>query len=293
MKTLKHYLYKKLMPTALLLAAVAGCYPEDDLNVDKQPVDVELSELDQYIQDNFTEPYDMAIRYRYVDRFVSPTERVAPPRLDVVRPMLDFIEFFWVEPFNAVPGGREFFKNHVPPEIVLLGGLIYNSNGTVILGRAENGARITFTDVNSIDPADLSWRDQQLQTVYHEFAHTVHQRYKLPPAFEEISPEGYSSAGAWFNVSNQEALQRGFVSPYATSSPNEDFAETVALLTFDPDFANVYIQDEEDCETEDCLSRNEGRAKIRDKVNAIAGHYEQVTGVDLFELRAEVQSRLQ
>ncbi|MDN5214457.1 putative zinc-binding metallopeptidase [Fulvivirgaceae bacterium BMA12] len=271
----------------------SSCYDDESLNVPVRDVNVDLSDpLDRYIQENFTDKYGMAIRYRFVDRYVDPDERVAPPRVEVVRPMLDFIQKFWIDPYLEVANGEAFFKDHVPAEIVFLGGFIFNEDGTVTLGTADAGAQITFTNVNSIDPDDVDWRALQLQTVYHEFAHTVHQRYKLPVAFETISPTGYSSAGSWFNVPEEEALQRGFVSPYSTSSPNEDFAETVAFYLFDPNFLDDTLTDEPDCESADCESRNEGRERIRQKVNAISAHYEKVTGVSLQALREAVQSKL-
>ncbi|MDN5202376.1 putative zinc-binding metallopeptidase [Fulvivirgaceae bacterium BMA10] len=270
-----------------------SCYQDEKLNVPVKDTNVDLSSpLDRYIEDNFTKKYGMAIRYRFVDRYVDPNERVTPPRLDVVRPMLDFIQKFWIDPYLEVANGEEFFKNHVPAEIVLLGGFIFNEDGTVTLGTADAGAQITFTNVNSIDPDDLDWRALQLQTVYHEFAHTVHQRYKLPTAFETISPNGYSSAGSWFNVPEEEALQRGFVSPYATSSPNEDFAETVAFYLFDTNFLTDVLTDETNCDTPECAGRNEGRERIRQKLNAISSHYEKVTGVNLQDLREAIQSKL-
>ena len=276
-----------------LLFICNACYDDESLNVPVQDTNVDLSSpLDQYIEENFTQKYGMAIRYRFVDRYIDPDERVTPPRLEVVRPMLDFIEDFWIAPYLEVENGEEFFKDHVPAEIVFLGGFIYNEDGTVTLGTADAGAQITFTNVNAIDPDDLDWKALQLQTVYHEFAHTVHQNYKLPPAFETISPTGYTSAGSWFNLPDEEALQRGFVSPYATSSPNEDFAETVAFYLFDTDFLDNTLTDETNCDTPECASRNEGRERIRQKVNAISQHYENVTGVNLQELREAVQSKL-
>lgn len=279
--------------TALLgLAILLGCYPEENLDVPVNDQDIELTELDQYIQENFTDTYGMAIRYRFVDRYVNPGVRVTPPKLSVVKPMLDFIEDFWIEPYLEVENGAAFFKTHVPAEIILLGGFIYNENGTVTLGTADAGARITFTNVNSIDPNDEDWAALQLQTVYHEFAHTVHQRYKLPAAFETISPNGYTSAGSWFNLSDEEALQRGFVSPYATSSPNEDFAETVAFYLFDEDFHEKFVAIEENCATATCESRNEGRKLIAKKIASIRDHYEKVTGIKLENLRAVIQAKL-
>lgn len=272
---------------------LSGCNREEALNVPvNQGPDVIRNDLDQYIEDNFTKEYGMAIRYRFVDRYVGPTQRVTPPRLDVVRPMLDFIDEFWIDPYISVENGEDFFRKHVPAEIVLLGGLIFNDDGTVILGTADAGAQITFTDVNSVDFDDMDWLLQQLQTVYHEFAHVVHQRYKLPNAFETITPQGYTSAGAWFTLSDEEALQRGFVSPYSTSSPNEDFAEVVAYFLFDENFYENYIITETDCITQDCDNRNEGREYINQKLNSILAHYEKVTGVKLEDVREEVQSKL-
>ncbi|MDW3196865.1 MAG: putative zinc-binding metallopeptidase [Cytophagales bacterium] len=284
---------EKILMIAVLGLALSACYPTEELNVDvNEPDDGLDSELDIYIDQNFTQEYGMAIRYKFVDNYVSPTERVTPPRLEAVRPMLDFIEDFWINPYLEVPNGEEFFRNHVPAEIVFLGGLIFNNDGTVTLGTADAGAQITFTNVNAVDPTDLEWRDLQLRTVYHEFAHTVHQRYKLPNAFETFTATGYTSAGAWFTLNDQQALSRGFVSPYATSSPNEDFAETVAFFFFDPDFDSNFIQLDPDCETEDCTITNDGRTSISIKLAAISDHYERVTGVSLESLREAVQSRL-
>ena len=206
--------------------------------------------------------------------------------------MLDFIEEFWINPYLDVPNGETFFREHVPAEIVFLGGVIFNNDGTVVLGTADAGAQITFTNVNAVDPTDFAWRDLQLQTVYHEFAHTVHQRYKLPNAFETFTPTGYTSAGAWFTLSDNQALNRGFVSPYATSSPNEDFAETVAFFFFDPEFDQNFMNLIPDCESDDCAEENEGRRSISIKLASISDHYERVTGVTIESLREAVQRRL-
>lgn len=277
----------------MFLLMLIACYPSEDLNIPVGNDDnIPATDLDIYIQKEFIDKYDMAIRYKYVDNYVNPGERVAPPSVDNVRPMLDFIEDFWINPYLEIDNGETFFKEHVPPEIIFLGGLIYNSDGTVTLGTADAGARITFTNVNGIDPENENWVSQQLNVVYHEFAHTIHQRYKLPASFETISPAGYTSAGAWFTLTNEEALRRGFVSPYGTSNPNEDFAETVSFFLFDKDFYNNYITQEEDCNDIGCEERNEGRKKINQKLNAIIDHYQKVVGISLEELRAAIQSRL-
>ncbi len=280
-----------LLTLSLFLAS--ACYPDESVEAPIRPNPVSDDPLDQYIEEHFVEEFGVAVRYRFVDRYVDPTKRVTPPKLDVVVPMLDFLTEFWIEPFTDVANGNRFFRSHVPAEIVLIGSRMYNSDGTVTLGAADAGARITLTEVNFVDVENLDWVFRQLGTIYHEFAHIVHQRYNLPSGWQEISPEGYTSLGSWFNLTDEEALRRGFVSPYGTSTFNEDFSEVVAFLLFRPDFFTHFIEDEPDCITADCEARNEGRARLRRKYNAILEHYKQNTGVDLLQVRAIIQAKLQ
>lgn len=276
-----------------LAFATSGCYKNEDVIVPVKTQPLSADPIDQYIQQKFLKEYGIAVRYKFVDRYVDRNKRVTPPKRELVQPMLDFLTEFWIEPFIKVPNGSRFFKSHVPAEIILIGSTIFNADGTVTLGTADAGARITLTEVNDINRKNINWIIRQLGTIYHEFAHIVHQRYNLPPNFQEISPQGYTSLGSWFNLTDEEALQRGFVSPYGTSTFNEDFAEVVAFLLFDPLFYEKYIVDEANCNTVDCVARNEGRAKLRRKYSAILEHYKQNTGVDLIRVRDLIQAKLQ
>ncbi len=284
-------------------AFIAGaCYEDEKLSEPVKTATPSEETLDQYIQENFIDEYGVAVRYKFVDKFVDPGRRVSPPRLELVQPMLDFLTDLWVEPFLAVENGEDFFRAHVPAEVVFIGSPIYNSDGTIILGLADAGARITLTEVNILDTESEDWVFRQLGTIYHEFAHIMHQRYNLPPNWQSISPNGYSSPQSWYNLSDQQALERGFVSPYATSSFNEDFAELVAFLLYHPDFYTLYIDDEDcsaagpcagdaDCVTS-CIASNAGRAILRTKYNAVLNHYKQNTGVDLLQVRDIIQAKL-
>lgn len=275
------------------LSVVMACYPDEDITAPVRTEEWSTDPLDVYIRENFGEEYGIAVRYKYVDRYVETNKRVTPPKLDKVQPMLDFLTDLWIEPFSDVPNGTRFFKSHVPAEIVLIGSTMYNADGTVTLGTADAGARITLTEVNFVDPENQEWVFRQLGTIYHEFAHIMHQRYNLPASWQEISPQGYTSLGSWFNLTDEEALKRGFVSPYGTSTFNEDFAEIVAFLLFRPDFYERFIDDEICGDDVDCIERNEGRARLRRKYNAVLEHYEQNTGVDLLQVRDIIQAKLQ
>ena len=275
--------------SAVLLAT--SCYDDESV---KSPVKQQTPSedpLDQIIQSQFVDQFGVAVRYKYVDRYVDPTKRVTPPQRELVEPMLDFLTKFWIEPYVGVQNGRRFFQDHVPAEVIFIGSPIFNDDGTITLGTADAGARITLTEVNAIDLENEVWLFQQLNTIYHEFAHIIHQRYNLPTNWQQISPEGYTSIGSWYTLSDADALARGFVSPYGTSTYNEDFAEIVAFIMFHPQFYEIYIEDET-CTTADCVERNAGRAMIRQKYSAVLSHYSQVTGVNLLDVRALIQERL-
>jgi substrate import-associated zinc metallohydrolase lipoprotein len=278
-----------LILTLVLIST--SCYKDESVSAPLKPSPTSDDPIDQYIQTNFIEKYGVAVRYKFVDRYVEVGKRVTPPSRDAVIPMLDFLTSYWVEPFSGVPNGKVFFEKHVPAEMVFIGSSIFNGDGTVTLGTADAGARITLTEVNDVNPSNQEWVFRQLGTIYHEFAHIVHQRYGLPPNWQLISPQGYTSAGSWYNLTDEEALERGFVSPYGTSSFNEDFAEIVAHLLFRPDFYDTYLTDETDCTTTECDARNAGRAKLRKKYAAILALYEQYTGVDLLQVRDLIQAK--
>lgn len=275
-----------------LIFIVTSCYDDESITSPVKTVTPSEDPIDIFIQTNFVDKYGVAVRYKFIDRYIDQNKRVSPVKRELVEPMLNFLTQFWVDPFINVPNGRRFFERHVPAEVIFIGSPIFNDDGTVTLGLADAGARITLTEVNEIDIQNQAWILRQLGTIYHEFAHIVHQRYNLPTGFQQISPDGYTSAGSWYNLTDEEALRRGFVSPYATSDFNEDFAETAAFILFDPTFYETYINEEPGCATPDCEARNEGRAKLRTKYNSVLSHYLQVTGVDLLEVRAIVQDQL-
>jgi substrate import-associated zinc metallohydrolase lipoprotein len=272
------------------LMVLASCYKEETIDVPLIQHEASDDPIDQYIQTNFTDKYGVAVRYKYVDRYVESGKRVTPIKRELVIPMLKFLESYWVEPFINVPNGNKFFKSHVPAEMVLIGSSIYNPDGTVTLGTADAGARITLSETNLVDTTNRDWVFRQLGTIYHEFGHIVHQRYKLPPNWQQISPQGYTSAGSWYTLTDEEALERGFVSPYATSSFNEDFAEMVAHMLYLPEFYDKFMTDE-NCSSTDCVARNEGRDKIRKKYDAILALYKEHTGVDLLKVRELIQAK--
>src|SRR5687768_5120949 len=86
-----------------MVAFATSCYEDESLESPVKDQTPSEDPLDIVIQTNFVEKYGVAVRYKYVDRYIDPQKRVAPPLREVVEPTLDFLTQFWVEPYINVP----------------------------------------------------------------------------------------------------------------------------------------------------------------------------------------------
>lgn len=295
---------------ALLFAAIFwACEKEDDVNYVKEVIEESNDEIDIYFRTNYLKPYGTAVRWKWDDKLVENSKKVTPVKREHCIPMGEFINRFWLEPFTITEAGDDFMKEHFPPEIVLVGSRMYNANGTVTLGYADAGVRITFTQVNEFDLKNEDWLLMQLRTAEHEYAHIVHQKHNLPSGFKQVSLGNYVSNN-WVNLPgdvqadnpriSREAIARGMVSNYGASDDNEDFCEVLSLyITSKPEiFKERYITHEPEVEEDgeepapDAARVNSGRDLIAIKVNMVKNYYQDNFGIDLDQVRDEILKRI-
>lgn len=70
-------------------------------------------------------------------------------------------------------------------------------------------------------------KDVYLRTMYHEAAHTFHQRVEPTTDFDKITSLDYRQAD-WISGWTREgkkSIEYGFITNYASQEPHEDFAE--------------------------------------------------------------------
>ena len=129
--------------------------------------------------------------------------------------------------------------------------------------------------------------------MHHEFCHILTQTKNYPSEFQKISVSD-QRLGDWVNVKDNEAPGYGFVSGYATSEYNEDFAEIYSIyVTHTQEAWNTILADA------DRLSKDEtfeGGAvnpvgKIEEKLTAVKSYFEEVWGLDMDNLRDIVLRR--
>ncbi|WP_299256624.1 substrate import-associated zinc metallohydrolase lipoprotein [uncultured Aquimarina sp.] len=299
---------KKLFTISLLSVTLISCEREKSITAESifEQEQESTDPLDIYLKEEFRDPYGSVIIYKFVDRYIDANRTAVPPRRDVVRPVAELIKQAWIEPYNmGSDEGEDFLKRYFPAEIVFLGSPLYNGDGTITLGTADAGVRVTLTQVNDYSPDNNDWIIQSFRTLHHEFAHIIDQNFNFDvESFYEISGEDYTSPGTWTTLisgsenstqSINNAISRGMVTPYGTSSVAEDFAEIVSrIITTDPiEFENTYIT-LESCSggDEDCFQRNIGRQRIQEKYNAVLRYMKEDVGIDLLIVRDEFLNTL-
>ena len=222
---------KIIIFAALCLSFLTACDKEDlgGSNIHVPEFDYNaLSETDKYIYDHYTVPYNVEVVYRWNQGDVSSDDmrkNLVPPRESQVEPFLEMIEKVWVDTYTAEVG-QQTLRSYIPKQILLVGSASYNDDGSTTEGTAEGGRQIVLYSVN-----DFNFELEQIQSyahvMHHEFAHILHQNVEYDAEFEKITPS-YSSS--WMQMNDETARSKGFITAYASSSADEDFAEMVSIM---------------------------------------------------------------
>lgn len=259
----------------IVILSFSSCEREDELTASQIDTSTpELNELDIYIRETFTTPYNIKVDYRFDINEVDQGRFLYPPRIESVRPMLDLLEQVWIEPFNEV-AGPDFIKLIAPRQFTLIGSLNFNQSATITLGLAEAGTKISLFNIDFIDYSSVESIKRPLQTIQHEYGHILNQTRPFDVQYGLVNPENYTAQ--WFNRSDAEALELGYITAYASSSETEDFVEMVSeILTTSKEEFNQKIEN---------VSNDEARASLRRKEALVKTYYLEEFQINLDELQ--------
>lgn len=227
---------KKLFNYICLLAfttiIATGCQKEDDLVMPSfEQLEGETwtkTDLDIWIEKQLGIPYNIEAKYRWDKNEVKPDKSFIPPDTASVRQVFNVLINGMIDPYVENVGAN-FVKTYLPRQYVIVGSYEWNSNQTITLGTAEGGRKITLYGItNYVAANDQALTRQLLHTLHHEFAHILHQNIMYPKEFKTITGSNYSAD--WNNLTLAEAYQKGFISQYARSNPDDDFVEMVSLM---------------------------------------------------------------
>lgn len=185
--------------------------------------------VDQFIYDSLTKPFNIAVKYRWDAWELELDKTLVPPDTSKVIPTLKGLIAVAFNPYIQHTGNSELLRKYAPKNFVLLGSPQYNYNGTITLGQAEGGTKITLYLINYFSrlKKDSASFKQMIHTIHHELAHILHQNVMFSINYKTITG-GYTAT--WFNVSDANARAQGFITAYAMAAPEEDFVEMVSTM---------------------------------------------------------------
>jgi substrate import-associated zinc metallohydrolase lipoprotein len=190
--------------------------------------------------------------------------------------------YLWYDVYDQVVG-KEFLPTYGPKMLQLIGSAMINAaQGTEKLGYAEGGNKITLLKINAMETNNMEQMNEYIfKTMHHEFAHILHQQRAYPIEFALINPGDYDP-NRWQDRTVPEALQLGFITPYASSQAREDFVETIAnyIVKSDASWANSMQ-----------IAGEDGAAIINQKLDMCRTYLKDKWGIDLEALHREVQTR--
>lgn len=276
-------LTNRIILILLLIAAFStSCKKEEDLGSSNIiVVTPDRQGLDKWIYDNYVTPLNIEVKYKWDDSELDLDKKLVPPLESQVQPYLDVVKKVWIDPYTdaKIVPDQTFLKRLSPKQLVLVGSLNYNTDGTVTLGTAEGGRKIVLYEVNTFNKANKEQVVRMLHTMQHEFGHILHQNKMYPTDFKKITPK-YTAT--WTNYSLETAYKDGYISQYARSNPDEDFVEMIAaLLTMSSTEYNTLLTNIES-------AYPDGADKIRQKEKYVANYYKDKYNIDIYALQKRI-----
>ena len=246
MKSMKYYLMSLLMG-AIFAMSFTSCsddklgetiFPDEEDVLDPSSA---TYQLDKWLRDNYLKVYNLNFLYKMEDVGTNMNYNLVPATYENSLDLAVLSKYLWFDVYGKI-AGPDFLKMYGPRIIHLIGSPAYNpSSGSMILGLAEGGIKVSLFRVNEMKVNDFaSMNEFYFKTMHHEFAHILHQTKSYPVEFNTLSVGRYDATN--WTYRGDEVYSLGFVSNYASDSYREDFAETIAnfIVLTDAQWARIY-----------------------------------------------------
>lgn len=295
--------FLKILLLSIFSITLFSCAKEDEFGAsifdttDTLNVNSASYEFDVWLRDAYLIPYNLDFRYKMQDVGSDQDYNLVPTSFVKAQQMAKLVKYLWFDVYGKIVS-PEFLKENGPRIIHLIGSPAYNPvSGTILLGTAEGGLKVTLYRCNELDPANVDMLNEYyFKTMHHEFAHILHQKRNYPVEFGLISQGKYNPLG-WQERTESEAASLGFVSPYAGSQNREDFVEIIAnyLVKTDAQWDNILQMASQpglDYQGEPLADDGiDGKALILQKLAVATKWLEDSWGIDILALRTEILTR--
>ena len=277
------------MITAVALLGFTACSDDNPSGETIFPTNpVERDNFEQWLLKNYTYPYNVDFQYKLDDIETDMKYTLVPADSAKCAKLAIIIKHLWFDAYNEVVG-QDFIKTNVPRVLTMVGSPAYNSEGTMVLGTAEGGYKVTLYMVNWLTDETLTdyevLTDYYFTTMHHEFMHILNQKKPYDTSFDLIS-EGQYVSGNWYQKNDySEAMPAGFIRNYAMNEAREDYAETYSQ----------YITNSDELWNSKLIAASSNGASGKDiilqKLQMIRTYMQESWGLDIDELHKAVQRR--
>lgn len=282
---------KKVIYLALLIMTMGlvACSEDDKISSTTffPTTPPERDAFDIWLQKNYTATYNIDVKYKMEDIESDMTYQLVPADSSKSAKIAILIKYLWFDAYNEAVG-QNFVKANVPRIIHFIGSSAYNSNGTETVGTAEGGLKVTLYKINEIDESRIQTdayyhrlNEYYFHTMHHEFTHILHQKVPYDTNFKLISEANYRSTD-WYLYSTAQAQRLGFITNYAMSQPDDDFAELMS----------TYItSSKSEWESDMATAGTSGADIINQKLEILRKYMQESWGLDIDLLRDIIQRR--
>lgn len=225
---MKKLLYISLLAIFSIAFSFSSCSDDEFHSTIFVNTDTVKTKFDVWLDSAYRIPYNIEFKYRMQDIESDYDYNLVPAELEKSMEIAKIAKILWFDVYDQICG-KEFMATYAPRMIHLVGSAAINAAaGTIVLGTAEGGLKITLYMINNLDKTNIDELNElYFKTMHHEFAHILHQTKVYPQEFNLISNKYYQSDN-WQYQTDLEANSCGFVSPYARSEDREDFVEVIA-----------------------------------------------------------------
>ena len=286
-----------LLPLTFLVFGFTSC--EKD-TIDSQSVitvdSYQQNEFDKWLEANYVNPYNISFKYRYEEIESNYDYYTVPADFNQAVKLAHLVKYLCIDTYNEVVG-IEFTRSYFPKMFFLDGTWHFRNNGSYELGTAEGGRKICLMGVNYLDMVldgsyDSRFNIEEglnfyfIKTIHHEFTHILNQNRDFPKAFRVVTGSSYVSDSQFSEPFVSVYLSRGFITAYAQTNADEDFAEMVSeYVTHSAEWWEAEMKKAETMYEDDLDQTQTGRVLIEQKLDIVRAYMNDTWGIDIDELR--------
>ena len=86
--------------------------------------------FDEWLLENFIEPYNIRVMYRYEDMESDMTYNLVPARYERSIEMAQLVSYLCLQAYDEITGSRDFIRANFPKDLFFVGSPAYNNNGS-------------------------------------------------------------------------------------------------------------------------------------------------------------------